>query len=63
MNTWNQVVPGYQTKVVQVGSITINIHRPELEPGARAKREKDVMRTLAGTGRKLTNNKPAGKPA
>jgi hypothetical protein len=36
-----------QTKTIQVGNCTVVIHRPELTPETRAKREAEVSRTLA----------------
>ena len=47
MDQWNKTKPGYKTKAVQHGSITVIIHRPELTPEQAARREKEVLRTLA----------------
>ena len=35
-----------QTKTIQVGSCTVVIHRPELTPETRAKREREVSKAL-----------------
>ena len=47
MNQWEQTKPGYRTKTVKSGGITVIIHRPELPPETYRKREKEVERALA----------------
>lgn len=40
------IKPGYRTKVIQHGSGTIYIHRPELNQAEQAKREQDILHAL-----------------
>ena len=39
---------GYQTKTIQIGNCTVNIHRPILDDQERAKRENQVRDALRG---------------
>lgn len=45
------VQPGYQTKTIQVGNATIEIHRPILTDKERSKRETQVIDALKGFGK------------
>lgn len=45
------------TKTLQHGSATIIVHRPQLTPEERAKREKDVKATMALTMREYLSRK------
>lgn len=47
MDQWKKTKPGYKTKTVEHGNITVIIHRPELTPEQTSRREKEVLRTLA----------------
>ena len=42
------IVPGYETKIVQVGNCTVRVHRPILDSEERAKREEEVSNALRG---------------
>ncbi len=42
------IVPGYETKIVQVGNCTVRVHRPILDSEERAKREEEVRNALRG---------------
>lgn len=46
--SWETVIPGYQTKIVQVGNCTVRIHRPILDEQERTKREDQVRDALRG---------------
>lgn len=48
MEQWNKTTPGYKTKTVERKGFTVIIHRPELSPEQVSRREKEVMRALAG---------------
>lgn len=41
--------PGYMVKTIVVGNVTCNILRPILTPEERAKREKQIMSSIART--------------
>lgn len=41
--------PGYMTQTVVVGRITVEVLRPILTPEERAKREKEIMGSIART--------------
>ena len=45
---WSAEIPGYQTKIVQVGNCTVRIHRPILSEQERARRENQVRDALRG---------------
>ena len=49
---WSAEIPGYQTKIVQVGNCTVRIHRPILEAEERSRREEEVKNALRGLMRK-----------
>ena len=42
------IVPGYETKIVQVGNCTVRIHSPILDAQEREKRENQVRDALRG---------------
>ena len=41
--------PGYMVKTIVVGNVTCDILRPILAPEERAKREKQIMQSIART--------------
>lgn len=41
--------PGYMVKTIVVGRVTVDILRPILTPEERAKREKQIMSSIART--------------
>ena len=41
--------PGYMTQTIMVGRITVEVLRPILSPEERAKREKQIMQSIART--------------
>lgn len=45
---WVKVIPGYETKIVQIGNCTVRIHRPILDDQERARREEQVRDALRG---------------
>lgn len=47
MDQWVETKPGYKTKTIKGEGFTVIIHRPELVPDVRSKREKAVLRALA----------------
>lgn len=48
---------GYTTKTIQRGLCTIHIHRPELEPSERTKRERQARETLENSLRDYIKRK------
>lgn len=42
------IVPGYETKIVQVGNCTVRIHSPILDKDEQARREEQVKDALRG---------------
>ena len=52
MTDWvTDIHPGYRTKVIQVGNVTIEINRPILSPEEQAKREENVIQALKSFGK------------
>ena len=50
MSEWTtEIRPGYRTKIIQRGSATIIIHRPELTEAEAKKRERRVKEVLAAS--------------
>lgn len=48
MSSWTtDTRPGYRSKTIQHGNVTIRVHRPELTAQERAKVEQQVMDVLA----------------
>lgn len=47
--------PGYRTKTVRKGNVTIQINRPILAPEEQAKREETVKKALMNFGRSTNN--------
>ena len=54
-NTWTNTTPGYRTKTIKRGNVTIVIHRPELTDKERAKRERIVETALSNYARTQSN--------
>lgn len=51
---WREgIVPGYRTKTIKRGDVTIVIHRPELPDKERRKRENQVETSLTGFAKSL----------
>ena len=48
MDQWTQTKPGYKTKTITGDGFKVIIHRPELKPEEYIRREREVMRALAG---------------
>ena len=46
MNGWTNTTPGYRTKTIKRGNVTIVIHRPNLTEKERIKREGIVENAL-----------------
>lgn len=51
------IVPGYETKIVQVGNCTVRIHSPILDAKERERREEEVKNALANFGRSMNHEK------
>lgn len=51
MESWTNTIPGYRTKTIKRGNVTIVIHRPELTDKERAKRERAVESALSNYAR------------
>ena len=51
------IVPGYETKIVQVGNCTVRIHSPILAKEEQARREEEVKNALANLGRSMNHEK------
>lgn len=51
------IVPGYETKTVQVGNCTVRIHSPILDKDEQARREEEVKNALANFGRSMNHEK------
>ena len=51
MDTWTNTIPGYRTKTVKRGNVTIVLHRPILAEKERAKRERVVETALSSLGK------------
>lgn len=50
MSEWTtEIRPGYRSKTLQHGSVTIIIHRPELSKDEAVKRERRVKEVLAAS--------------
>lgn len=47
METWTNIIPGYRSKTIKHGNVTIVIHRPELTDKERTKRENAVEAALS----------------
>lgn len=47
MDGWTNTTPGYRTKTIKSGNVTIVIHRPILTDKERTKREGAVETALA----------------
>ena len=45
-STWAETTPGYRTKTITRGNITVVIHRPILDEKERVKRERAVENAL-----------------
>lgn len=53
-DTWTtDVHPGYRTKVVKIGSATVEINRPILDAAEQARRENQVKDALIHFGRSV----------
>ena len=51
------IVPGYETKIVQVGNCTVRIHSPILAKEEQARREDELKNALANLGRSMNHEK------
>jgi hypothetical protein len=51
VSTWTATTPGYRTKTVKKGNVTVVIHRPELTEKEEAKRVRIVETALANYGK------------
>jgi uncharacterized 2Fe-2S/4Fe-4S cluster protein (DUF4445 family) len=51
------IVPGYETKIVQVGNCTVRIHSPILTKEEQARREEELKNALANLGRSMNHEK------
>lgn len=51
MDTWTNTIPGYRTKTIKKGNVTVVVHRPKLTEKERAKRERVVETALSNLGR------------
>lgn len=51
MESWTDTTPGYRTKTIQRGNVTIVVHRPTLSDKEKAKRERVVETALSNFGR------------
>ncbi len=51
------IVPGYETKIVQVGNCTVRIHSPILDEKEKSRREEEVKNALVKFGRSMNNEK------
>lgn len=48
MSEWTtDTRPGYRSKIIQHGDVTIVVHRPELTKAEQAKREQHILDVLA----------------
>lgn len=48
--------PGYRTKIIKVGSTTVEINRPLLDADEQAKREAQVVGALRSFARGMNQN-------
>ena len=51
------IVPGYETKIVQVGNCTVRIHSPILDAKEKERREEELKNALANLGRSMNHEK------
>ena len=51
------IVPGYETKIVQVGNCTVRIHSPILAKDEQARREEELKNALVNFGRSMNHEK------
>lgn len=59
MNTWTDTErPGYRTKTIKRGNVTIVINRPILPDKERVKRESLVELSLSNYGKSLSQSQP-----
>lgn len=47
------IAPGYRTKIIQVGNVTVEINRPILSDEERRKRENQVKNALRVFGKAM----------
>lgn len=46
MGAWTQDATGLRTKTLQLGNVTVNIHRPQLSEKQTAKQAESVKRAM-----------------
>jgi hypothetical protein len=52
-SAWREITPGYRTKTITRGNVTIVIHRPILSDKERAKRERAVETALSNYAKSI----------
>ena len=51
------IVPGYETKQIQVGNCIVRIHSPILAKDEQARREEELKNALVNFGRSMNHEK------